>query len=68
MPQVCPLGSVLGPLLLLTYINNLPDLVRSNLKIFADDITLFVTVAYDKHLAVQELNIDLQNMKTWADQ
>ena len=34
-----PQGSVLGPLLFLLYINDILDLVQSNLKMFTDDFT-----------------------------
>ena len=37
-------GSVLGPLLFLIYINNLPDGLTSMCKIFADDTSLFSKV------------------------
>ena len=38
---VVPLGSILGPLLFLTYINDLPNELKSRAKLFADDISLF---------------------------
>ena len=36
-----PQGSVLGLLLFLLYVNDIPDLVQSNLKMFADDIKIY---------------------------
>ena len=39
-----PQGSVLGPTLLLIYINDLPDVVHSLVKRFADEAKLFVEV------------------------
>ena len=39
-----PQRSVLGPLLFLIHVNNLADIVNSNLKIFADNTCLYVTV------------------------
>ena len=36
-----PQGSVLCPILFVIFIKNLPDLIRSILKIFADDTKVF---------------------------
>ena len=38
-----PQGSVLCPLLFLTYVNDLPEIVKSVLKLFADDTLFFKT-------------------------
>ena len=39
-----PQGSSLGPLTFLVYINDLAEVVKCNLKMFADDTCLYVTV------------------------
>ena len=40
-----PQGSVLGPLLFILFINDLPDCVKNTVKIFADDLKLIANVS-----------------------
>ena len=63
-----PLDSILGPLLFLVYINDLPDnLVESLAKLFADDTSLFSTV-YNLLLSAEIMNKDLIKISKWAYQ
>ena len=62
-----PQGSILGPLLFLIYIINLPDNLSSNVELFADDTSLF-SVTHDMKVSARELNNDLRKISNWAFQ
>ena len=58
---------MLGPLLFLIYINDLPDGITSICKIFADDTSLFSKVL-DVNESTKKLNLDLEKISEWAFQ
>ena len=59
-----PQGTVLGPLLFLCHINDLPECVRSKVRLFADDCLLYREIKSQKdHVALQN---DLKELEQWA--
>ena len=56
-----PRGSVLDPLFFLVYINDLIDNVNSDVKMFADDTSLFSTVT-NETVTAEVLNRDLEKV------
>ena len=60
-----PQGSILGSLLFLVYINDLPNELKSNPKLFADYTSLLIIVK-DKQESADFLNNDLSLISKWA--
>ena len=58
-----PQGSVLGPLLFLLYINDLPDNVKyCQVKIFADDTKIY----FPSNCQAQHIQNDIESLKNWS--
>ena len=60
-----PQGSVIGPLVFVLYINNLPELTKSDTFLFADDIKIFRTIT-DKN-DQGTLQDDLNTLEQWSN-
>ena len=60
-----PQGTVLGPILFLCHINNLPEAVQSQVRLFADDCLLYHPIkSQSDHITLQN---DLIELEKWAD-
>ena len=58
-------GSILGPLLLLLFINDIDREINSNIRLFADDTTIYRIVDFPDS-AAQISNIDFERIAHWA--
>ena len=58
-----PQGSVLGPILFLVYINDLPEKVKSQVRLFADDTAAYLAIA--KPAESKQLQDDLDTLQEW---
>ena len=63
MTSGVPQGSVLGPLLFLLYINDLPENIQSQVRLFADDTAVYLTVTNMQDSQV--LQSDLESLQHW---
>ena len=60
-----PQGTVLGPLLFLIYINDLPDCIKhSTIRLFADDCIIYRPILSDKDTCL--LQEDINAIANWA--
>ena len=58
-------GTILGPILFLIYINDLPDSVLSLIKLFADDMKVYRELS-DAEGDASLLQTDLDFVSDWA--
>ena len=58
-----PQGLVLGPVLFLVFINDLPDNIRSSVHLFANNFELYRNIK--SPMACQILQDDLNNLNQW---
>ena len=61
-----PQGSVLGPILFVLYINDLPDHVKCMLEMFADDTKIYGEVKGEE--GIRKLQTDLDNLQLWSEE
>lgn len=61
-----PQGFVLGPFLFLLFINDITHEINTNVKLFADDTSLYVIVDEDVITPTNDLNDDLESIYNWA--
>ena len=60
-----PQGSILDPLFFLIFVNDIPEGIQSNIKMFADDTSIF-SVMKNSINASATLNEDLHLISKWA--
>ena len=66
--QGVPQGSILGPILFLVFVNDMPlHLNNSTIDIYADDTTLSLSANWNNITSLtQALSNDLENIEKWS--
>jgi len=60
-----PQGLALGPLLVIVYVNDLPDWIKNDMRIFADDTKVWSRITGPKYCI--KLQADLNQLQLWSD-
>jgi len=60
-----PQGSVLGPLLFLIFVNDLPAWIVNSIKMFADDIKIWRVISQAEDS--DQLQQDMYKLASWSD-
>ena len=64
--QVFPKGLFLDPFLFLVFLNDIVYAIHNDIRLFADDTSLFVVVENDHAAAATSLTEDLNVISDWA--
>ena len=59
-----PQGSILGPILFTLFVNDIPDLIKTSISMYADDTKLYCPLTSDE--SALDLVEDLSNLQEWA--
>jgi len=59
-----PQGSVLGPLLFLLFVNDLPDWIKNSIRMFADNVKIWNVIRTDA--GNHSLQEDLNSLARWS--
>ena len=60
-----PQGSVLGPILFLVFINDMPDVITVIMKLFADDAKFYRSVTNQEH--IEQVQYSVNEAVTWTN-
>ena len=61
-----PQGSIIGPILFIIYINNLPEVIKENVVLFADDTAILYENANEKDIT-EQIDISINFLNNWFD-